>query len=545
VPAGGRASAAAAVVVEVDVEDDKKKEDKAKGWRTEAAEEEDERDFSDDDAATERKLAESRRRREAMMKEKKEAMMKFCNEEKKEGDDDDAVLARTTSKVDGAEDGGDAPAAGGKAEVKEVDEATRAKKREVQNFVVQAKKEEEAAGDMFDILNDAKALKGGKAGQAAAIGVTGASGDDWDDGEGYYIAKVGEVLEDRYSIYETLAGRGVFSNVVKAKDKKERNEDGHHPNVAIKIIRSNDMMKKAAEKEVEILQLLNSQDKKNQKHVVRLLDTFYYRKHIFLVFECMWDDLRAAVKKYTKNKGMTLTAVKAYSKQLLIGVRHMHKCNIVHADLKPDNILISESNNIVKLCDFGTAIDLKDITISPYLMSRFYRPPEVILGCEYGIAVDVWALACTLAEIFTGKTLLMGKTNNDQLKRIMDLKGKIPVKVIKKGFVWKQHFDDNLDFKYEDKDKLTGEPVMRILTDNNAKRDMKEICLERVGKEKTQSQDQDDQRYVKSSIHYADLLDKMLSLNPENRLTAEDALKHHFLADHVPPNSKGTSDKRR
>jgi len=393
--------------------------------------------------------------------------------------------------------------------------------------VLQAKKVEESAGDMFDMSAGADAALKGAIRQSTAISITGASGDDWNDSEGYYLAKIGEVMEERYVVVENTCGRGVFSNVVKAKDQKSEG----HPIVAIKIMRANDMMNKAAEKEIEILQRLNAADKGNKRHVIRLLETFYYRKHVCLVFECMWDDLRAAVKKYTKNKGMALQAVRAYSKQLLVGVRHMHKCKIIHADIKPDNILISEGNNIVKLCDLGTAVELKDVTVSPYLMSRFYRPPEVILGCDYSTSVDIWALSSTLYEIFTAKTLLMGKTNNDQLKKIMDLKGKIPVKVIKKGAVWKQHFDDNLDFKYEDTDKMTGEKVTRIITDNTAKRDLKELILERVGPEKRQSQDNEDQQYVKKSVHFSDLVDKMLALDPDKRVSAEDALHHHFLAD--------------
>merc|ERR1719337_117614 len=107
-------------------------------------------------------------------------------------------------------------------------------------------------------------------------------------------------------------------------------------------------MKKAAEKEIEILQTLNNSDRGNKRHIIRLLSTFYYRKHLCLVFECMWDDLRAALKKYTKGKGMALQAIRAHTKQLIIGLRHMHKCGIIHADIKPDNILISEGHNIVK-----------------------------------------------------------------------------------------------------------------------------------------------------------------------------------------------------
>lgn len=57
----------------------------------------------------------------------------------------------------------------------------------------------------------------------------------------------------------------------------------------------------------------------------------------------------------------------------------------------------------MKFCDLGTALELKDILPAPYLASRFYRPPEVILGCTFSFAVDMWALGCTLFELFTGE----------------------------------------------------------------------------------------------------------------------------------------------
>merc|ERR1712217_376461 len=248
-----------------------------------------------------------------------------------------------------------------------------------------------------------------------------------------------------------------------------------------------------------------------------------------LVFECMWDDLRAAVKKYTK--GMGMPAIRTYSKQLLIGLRHIHKCNIIHADIKPDNILISEGQNIVKFCDFGTALEIKDAAVTPYLVSRFYRSPEIILGCEYTIAVDVFALGATLYELFTGKILLNSKTNNDALRKVMELKGKIPARIIKKGMLWKNHFDENLDFKFDDEDKYTKEKVTRVISDLNAKKDLFEMLMERIGPEKRTSTTDEDTAQVKRAQQFADLLNHMLALDFEKRVTANDALPHQFLEE--------------
>jgi serine/threonine-protein kinase PRP4 len=296
-------------------------------------------------------------------------------------------------------------------------------------------------------------------------------------------------------------------------------------------MRCNDMMRKAAEKEVEILERLNRADKGNKRHVIRLIRHFLYRGHLCLVFECMWDNLRVALKKYTKDKGMTLQAVRVYSKQLLIALRHIHRCNIIHADVKPDNILISAGHNVVKLCDLGSAMDISEAEPTPYLVSRYYRAPELVLGKEYGFPLDVFAMGCTLCELFIGKILFPGRTNNDMIRLFMEVKGKIPHKIIKSGQNWKQHFDDNLDFKYQDTNKATRKKVTRVITDMTQKRQLVDMVLSRVGAEKQRSSDSQDQKYVKKAKQFADLLEKMTTLDPERRVAPQDALQHPLLTE--------------
>jgi len=392
------------------------------------------------------------------------------------------------------------------------------------NKFILAQKAEHDKGDMFDEDEAEQAALNEAVNTAAAIGQTGASGDDWNDVEGYYRAQIGEIMNERYTVTEVDCGKGVFSTVIKAKDMKTGEL------VAIKVMRCNDMMRKAAEKEIEILERLNKADKKNVKNVIRLLGVFMYRDHLCLVFECMWDNLRVALKKYTKNNGMSLKAVRAYTKQLLIALRHIHKMEIIHADLKPDNILISGGQNVVKICDLGSAMELREVEITPYLVSRFYRAPEIVLGAKYGMPSDTFSMGCTMFELFTGKVLFPGKSNNDMLRLYMEVKGKLPHKFIKTGTVWKTHFDENFDFKYVDKHKATKKMMTRIITDCSQKRTILDGCLHRVG-EKQKSSKPEDMLYVKKAKQFADLIEKMTTLDPERRPSCEELLEHPFLTD--------------
>lgn len=116
---------------------------------------------------------------------------------------------------------------------------------------------------------------------------------------------------------------------------------------------------------------------------------------------------------------------------------------------------MNESKILLKLCDFGAASSVSDNDITPYLVSRFYRAPEIILGLPYDHGIDMWSTACTIYELSTGKIMFSGKSNNEMLKYFMELKGKIPNKIIKKGHFKDQHFDANCNFMYHELDIVT------------------------------------------------------------------------------------------
>jgi serine/threonine-protein kinase PRP4 len=122
----------------------------------------------------------------------------------------------------------------------------------------------------------------------------------------------------------------------------------------------------------------------------------FYFKDLFLIFSL---NLRDVVKKYGSGVGLHVKAVRSYSQQLFLALKLLKKCNILHADIKPDNILVNESKSVLKLCDFGSASDAKDAEITPYLVSRFYRAPEIILGCNYDYGIDLWSVAVSMYEV--------------------------------------------------------------------------------------------------------------------------------------------------
>ena len=84
-------------------------------------------------------------------------------------------------------------------------------------------------------------------------------------------------------------------------------------------------------------------------------------------------NLREVLKKYGKHVGINVVAVRSYTQQLFYALKLMKKCNIIHADIKPDNILVNEAKYMLKLCDFGSASLVNENEITPYLVSRFYR----------------------------------------------------------------------------------------------------------------------------------------------------------------------------
>jgi len=339
--------------------------------------------------------------------------------------------------------------------------------------------------------------------------------DNYDDAEGYYNFQVGEIIGSRYEVFKAH-GRGVFSSVLRARDLGTNISPP--PEVAIKVIRANETMYKAGQVEKVILRKLAEADPEGKRHCIRLLGSFEYRSHLCLVFEPMDMDLRALTKRYGRGIGLSLSAVRIYTQQMLVALHHLRNCGVLHADLKPDNLLVNDRRTVIKLCDFGSAMFAGDNEITPYLVSRFYRAPEVILGLPYDHPMDIWSVGCVVYELFTGQILFPGRTNNEMLKLMMEVKGQFSKKMVKKAEFAFKHFeaDPNMTFALLEEDAVTKRPVRRLIPNPKVKNDFS-VLLAGLDSDR------------KKLAQLADLLERMIALDPEKRITPKEALRHPFF----------------
>lgn len=227
---------------------------------------------------------------------------------------------------------------------------------------------------------------------------------------------------------------------------------------------------------------------------------------IFMVMEYMEHDLKGLME--AMKQPFSQSEVKCLMLQLLEGVKYLHDNWVLHRDLKTSNLLLNNRGEL-KICDFGLARQygspLK--TYTHLVVTLWYRAPELLLGTkQYSTAIDMWSLGCIMGELLSKEPLFNGKTEFDQIDKIFRTLGtpnetiwpgfsKLPG--VKVNFVKHQY---NLLRKKFPATSFTGSPV---LSDSGF-----------------------------------DLLNKLLTYDPEKRITAEEALNHEWFREVPLPKSK-------
>ncbi|VDP15062.1 unnamed protein product, partial [Soboliphyme baturini] len=237
----------------------------------------------------------------------------------------------------------------------------------------------------------------------------------YDEENGCYLLVPHDHIAYRYEVLKVI-GKGSFGQVIKAFDHKTQQY------VALKVVRNEKRFHRQADEEIRILQFLRARDAHNASNTVRMLDAFTFRSHRCITFELLSINLYELIKR-NKFQGFSLHLARKFAYGILQCLALLFEHRLIHCDLKPENILLRQPGRSgVKVIDFGSSC-FDSQRIYTYIQSRFYRAPEVILGCKYGTAIDMWSFGCILVELLTGYPLLPGEDEADQLALMIELLG--------------------------------------------------------------------------------------------------------------------------
>jgi len=224
-----------------------------------------------------------------------------------------------------------------------------------------------------------------------------------------------------------------------------------------------------------------------------------------------------------------------------------------------DNILVSADFGTVQLADFGSAIasDSPELQVTPYLVSRFYRAPEIILGLLPTFAIDLWSLGVTVAELYLGNVLFRGKSNNDMLYVMQQHLGPFSNRMIRQHLLACDKFpiarqferesnSSTYSFRQETVDPVTGTAVHRLrsLVHTTPSSSSAAAALDKFPLATPLHHKLLRARAAKDSrtlvMQFSDLLQKCLALDPGRRVDLRDALRHEFFASTT--KKKATTD---
>ena len=214
-------------------------------------------------------------------------------------------------------------------------------------------------------------------------------------------------------------GSGTYGVVYKGYKKKQNGEKEIVAIKKMKIDLENEGIPSTALREITILRELK------HPNIVRLLDVVLNNSKLYLLFEFVECDLRKYLINL-KEKALDENLVKNFLYKILDAVAYCHSKKIIHRDLKPQNILTAKNGEIVKVADFGLARAFS-IPIRPYtkeVLTLWYRAPELLLGInEYSTPVDIWSIGCIFAELILKQPLFKGEYEIEQLFKIFHVLG--------------------------------------------------------------------------------------------------------------------------
>lgn len=213
-------------------------------------------------------------------------------------------------------------------------------------------------------------------------------------------------------------GQGTYGTVNKY-------EGGSSEPVAIKTMTDaeEDGISSTTLREISILIMLN------HPNVINVIDVLVTPKKVSIVMPLANMDLRGFIGNPIAIRRSLPDTYKSIAYQIINGVNYCISKGIINRDIKPPNVLIY-SDGTVKIADLGLArhsICSLDSGITQEVYSLWYRPPEIILGSKYNSSADVWAVGCTLYELYTNTPLFPGMSPDNMMTLIGEEFGNLEI----------------------------------------------------------------------------------------------------------------------
>ena len=228
---------------------------------------------------------------------------------------------------------------------------------------------------------------------------------------------------------------------------------------------------------------------------------------VYLYEELMEADLHAIIRS---GQPLTDAHFQSFIYQTLCGLKYIHSANVLHRDLKPGNLLVNADCEL-KICDFGLArgFDPDQNTVmsgqqefmTEYVATRWYRAPEIMLSHQnYNTAIDLWSVGCILAELLGRRPIFKGSDYVDQLNQILYYIG------------------------------TPSETMLRRVASPRAQQYIRSLPFK--------APVPFEQLYPQATPLAIDMLRRLLSFDPSQRITCDEALEHPYLAVWHDPNDE-------
>ena len=296
----------------------------------------------------------------------------------------------------------------------------------------------------------------------------------------YKVEKIGEGAYG--SVYKTYP----IEDIDKPDDKRKyfvvKKMEKHFFNEGINF---------SALREIKILKEIK------HENIVQLIDVFYDQSNLFISYELLDMDLHKLI--YNNSIIMSESLIKGILLQILLGLAETHKHMVLHRDIKPQNILINKKGQL-KLADYGMAryISSYERGMTKNVVTNWYRSPELFFGASnYSFGVDIWSMGCIFAELIIKEPLFSGDGDIQVLTKIFSLLG-TPNENNWPGAT------ELVNYKSFMKGDIVGIK----------------------------------NKFSFMSSEAIDLLEKMLSINPSNRISVFDAISHSYFTTNPLPASK-------